>query len=252
MKDTNSNRKNKSVLSSPDDIEFDRNKSKRHSFTFKRTSRYVIAISAVGLFIIFFAFFWEARVNRATNGSADMPLPAISPIQAEINSLSWIEQDFLPINRFSRPGTLLEEINGIVIHNIGNPGTTALQNRNYFANLAITGERQASSNFIVCLDGHIIQCVPIDEIAYASNDRNSDTISIEVCHPDATGKFTDESYAATVRLTAWLCIRYGLTSQEVIRHHDVWPATDCPRYFVNDEAAWVRFRSDVQSVIDNS
>jgi len=97
-----------------------------------------------------------------------------------------------------------------------------------------------------------LQCVPVDEVAFASNNRNDDTLSIEVCHPDDTGKFNEETYAAVVKLTAWLCVRFGLTSQDVIRHHDVRDTTDCPRYFVNNPDAWERFRRDIQRAIDNN
>ena len=41
----------------------------------------------------------------------------------------WIEQDFLPVNDYSRPGTSLGSVNGIVVHYTGNPGTTAEQNK---------------------------------------------------------------------------------------------------------------------------
>ena len=205
---------------------------------------YVIIFIAVALVVIMFAFMMEAVRNRE-DAAPVAPLPTTSGVQAEIDGLGWIEQMLLPENPFSRPGIKLEEVNGVVIHNIGNPGTTAVQNRNYFANLAITHETHASSNFIVCLDGSIIQCVPVDEIAYASNARNADTISIEVCHPDDTGRFTEESYAATVRLTAWLCDRFGLVSNDVIRHYDV-QGKECPRYFVENEDAWVEFKADVE------
>ena len=206
----------------------------------------VIFISLAAFSIIIFAFIVEARANRAEE-AANRP-PPVSEMQAMVESQDWIEQALIPVNEFSRPGTNLARVNGIVIHNIGNPGTTAMQNRNYFANLAISQERKASSNFIVDLNGDIIQCVPVDEVAFASNDRNDDTLSIEVCHPDDTGKFTDESYAATVRLTAWLCKQYGLTADDVIRHHDVRP-NGCPRYFVDNEDAWEQFKADVARAI---
>jgi len=210
---------------------------------------YMIMLPVVALFVIVFAFIMEARgKNRQIDEEAPPVQHPQSEIQTEINGLDWIEQELLPINNFSRPGTKLEAINGIVIHNIGNPGTTAIQNRNYFANLATTHERHASSNFIVCLDGTIIQCVPVDEIAYASNIRNSDTLSIEVCHPDDTGKFTEESYTATIRLTAWLGAKYGLTSNDVIRHYDV-QGKECPRYFVENEEAWELFKAEVALAI---
>jgi len=213
----------------------------------------VIVLSGLGLAMILFAFFMEGRNNGGSGRQPVVEPPTNSVIQAEINGLSWIERDFLPVNRFSRPGTELESVDGIVIHNIGNPNTTALQNRNYFANVVPREQIFASSHFIICLDGTVIQCVPVDEIAYASNARNVDTLSIEVCHPYETGKFTDESYRAAVRLAAWLCIRYNLTSEDVIRHFDVERESgpkECPRYFVVNEDAWEQFKADVQREID--
>jgi len=224
--------------------------NKKLSPVLRRVPLFVIVLSALGLIVILFAFFMEARANRAAGEPAITGPRSDSEIQAELDELNWVEQVFLPVNPFSRPGTKLDSVNGIVIHNIGNPSTTAMQNRNFFANLALTQERHASSNFIVCLDGTIIQCVPVDEMAYASNDRNADTLSIEVCHPDDTGEFTEESYNATIKLTAWLSLRYGLGSDDILRHHDIRATTDCPRFFVENEGAWEQFRADVQREID--
>ena len=208
-----------------------------------------IAIAAVAAIVILFAFIWETFYQAPPEESEEsVPPPVISKVQEELNKLEWVVPALLPINEYSRPGTLVTEVNGIVIHNIGNPNTTAKQNRNYFANLAVTGERHASSNFIISLDGEVLQCVPIDEIAYASNDRNADTLSIELCHPDDTGQFTEETYASAVRLTAWLCKQYELTSAEILRHFDVY-TKECPRYFVTNEDAWETFKSDVAAAM---
>ena len=95
------------------------------------------------------------------------------------------------------------------------------QNRNYFNGLKDSKKTKASAHFVVGLEGEIVQCIPCNEIAYASNERNSDTISIECCHPDATGKFNQETKDTLVHLTAWLIGRYGLTTDDVIRHYDV-------------------------------
>ena len=160
----------------------------------------------------------------------------------------WVTQELIPVNQYSRPGTPLEEVNGIVVHYVGNPGTTAQNNRDYFASLAETGETSASSHFVIGLDGEIIQCVPLDEIAYCSNNRNSDTISIECCHPDKDGKFTDATYNSLVRLTAYLADYYGLKEKDIIRHYDV-TGKECPIYFVKHEDAWEQFRSDVSDYI---
>lgn len=155
-----------------------------------------------------------------------------------------LDVQLLTVNEYSRPGTKTGRINGIVIHYTANPGSTAMQNRNYFEGLKDSHETKASSHFVVGLDGEIVQCVPTWEVAYASNDRNRDTVSIETCHPKEDGKYTKETYRSLVELTAWLCKKFDLDENDVIRHYDV-TGKICPKYFVDDEKAWERFREDV-------
>lgn len=159
-----------------------------------------------------------------------------------------IDVQLLDVNPYSRPGTESDGINGIVIHYTANPGSTAQENRDYFNGLQYSHETEASSNFIVGIDGEIIQCVPTWEVAYASNDRNSDTVSIECCHPDESGKFTEQTYRSLVQLTAWLCVKFDLGPEDVIRHYDV-TGKICPKYFVENEDAWETFRTDVGNAI---
>lgn len=160
----------------------------------------------------------------------------------------WITVELLPLNEFSRPGTPLEEVNGIVIHYVGNPGTTAAQNHSFFTNLAQTGETYASSHFLVGLDGEVLQNVPLNEVAYCSNQRNDDTISIECCHPDETGKFYDSTYQTLVNLCAYLCVEFDLKPDDVIRHYDV-TGKICPKYFVDYPEKWEDFHKDVKKAI---
>ena len=164
-----------------------------------------------------------------------------------------VAEEFLPVNRWSRPGVPLEEINGVVIHYVGNPATTAEGNRNYFASLASGTENTfASSHFIVGLEGEVLQCIPLTEIAYASNDRNGDTVAIEVCHPDETGEFSRETYEQVVQLTAWLCHTFELDPEtDVIRHYDV-TGKICPRYYVEQPEAWEQFRLDVAAALEEA
>ena len=160
----------------------------------------------------------------------------------------WVEVDLLPLNPFSRPGDPLQEINGVVIHYVGNPGTSAQANRNYFANLSLTAETYASSHFVVGLAGEVVQCVPLSEISYCSNSRNDDTIAIEVCHPDESGQFSPETLESVERLTAWLCAQFDLDTSQVIRHYDV-SGKICPRYYVEHEDAWQDLLAGVQQAI---
>lgn len=162
-----------------------------------------------------------------------------------------LDVQLLTVNEYSRPGIERDQINGIVVHYTANPGSTAKQNRDYFEGLKDSHITKASAHFIVGLDGEIVQCIPTAEIAYASNDRNGDTISIECCHEGEDGKFNQETYDSLVHLTAWLCGKFGLGADDVIRHYDV-TGKACPLYFVEHEDAWDSFKKDVQKYIDKN
>ena len=211
------------------------------SQTYRRRRRRRRAVPAVPVLLgavllcLTAAVVWVLLRDRGPQAE-DVPVP------------EYVEKDYLTVNPYSRPGEPLEKINGVVIHYVGNPGTTAHANRNYFESLASGLENTyASSHFIVGLEGEVIQCVPLTEIAYASNTRNGDTVSIEVCHPDETGEFSPVTYDRTVELTAWLCREFRLDpSQDVIRHYDV-TGKECPRYYVEHPEAWDDFRADVAS-----
>lgn len=162
-----------------------------------------------------------------------------------------IDVELLTVNPYSRPGTETGRITGVVVHYTANPGSTAMENRDYFEGLKDSHETQASSNFIVGLEGEIVQCVPTWEVAYASNSRNIDTVSIECCHPDGSGEFTSATYKSLVQLCAWLCMKFQLDAEDLIRHYDV-TGKICPKYFVEDEEAWAAFKEQVQAAIDRT
>lgn len=169
-----------------------------------------------------------------------------APSAADIDVPDYVQKDYLTVNEWSRPGTELETVKGVVIHYVGNPGTTAQANRNYFESLSSGAEGvYASSHFVIGLEGEVIQCIPLTETAYASNTRNSDTVAIEVCHPDETGQFLPVTYDRCVELTAWLCRELRLDPEtDVIRHYDVTEKV-CPKYYVEHPEAWDAFRADV-------
>lgn len=162
----------------------------------------------------------------------------------------WITVELIHPNEISRPQIALDAVNDIAIHYVGNAGSTAQGNRDYFDSLdnpEVEGAgRKASAHLIVGLDGEIIQCLPLNELAYAVKSRNHDTISIEVCHPDESGKFSDVTYAALVKLTAWLLQQENLTPDHVIRHYDCNENEKaCPKYYVEHEDAWEQLKQDI-------
>lgn len=159
-----------------------------------------------------------------------------------------ITENFLTVNPYSRPGEPLEHVNNIFVHYTANKGTTAAQNRSYFENLGITGETSASAHFIIGMEGEIVQCVPLNEIAYAVMKRNYDSVSIECCYQDADGEFTYATYRSLVRLCAWLLNEYNLSPEDILRHYDEG-GKKCPLYFVEHEDAWEQFKRDVEEYI---
>lgn len=224
-------------------------RSRHRKFLARRLLSIILVIG-----IIISAVILAIQMKQEGGGLPNLSLPGMKEIplddvQEKLETLDWVEQDLLPVNDYSRPGTPLKKINAIVIHYVGNPGTTAAQNRSYYSRLADNHETSASSNFLIGMEGEILACVPVNEVAYCSNWRNEDTISIESCHPDASGKFTDDTYASLVKLTAWLCNELGLNTSDIIRHYDV-TGKECPKYFVDHEEAWALFMADVRIALD--
>lgn len=159
----------------------------------------------------------------------------------------YITIDLIPKGvSHSRNGLYLDDVKNIVIHYVGNPGTSAKNNRDYFANIGT----RVNAHFVVGLDGEIIQCIPLYERSCASNHRNKDTISIEVCHPDAVGEFNDKTKESLIKLTAWLCDLCELDISDVIRHYDVTGKL-CPIYYVNNESEWTKLLEDIDTAIKN-
>ena len=187
------------------------------------------------LFLVLLAVGWHVYQNEIIPREKVFELAATS-------APDWVDQQIIKVDGDSRRGVMLEGVRNIVIHYVGNPGATAQQNRDYYANPS----SEVSSHFVIGLKGEVIQCIPLHEKSSASNHRNKDTISIEVCHPDESGKFTDASYQSLVKLTAWLLDVCDLDSDDVIRHYDI-TGKQCPLYFVTHEDAWKQFLKDVKS-----
>jgi len=165
---------------------------------------------------------------------------------------NWITQDFIRVNEFSRPQIPLNKVEHIAIHWVANPESSARGNREYFDGLGNPedpnnyGKTKASAHFVVGLEGEIIQCMPLSEMAYAVRDKfNPKTISIEVCHWDWEGKFSDVTYNSVVKLSAWLMQQFGLEGEgAILRHHDC-DGKDCPKYYVEHPDEWKKMQQDI-------
>lgn len=167
-----------------------------------------------------------------------------------------ITRMLLTPNRYSRPQIPLKKVTKIAVHYVGNAGSSARGNRNYFESLK-EGKRDrngrliyASSHYIIGLEGEIIQCIPESEISYATNDANSYSISIENCHQYEDGRFNEKTLKSLMELCADLCKRYGLhPTKDIIRHYDV-SGKPCPLWWVKHPQDFLYFKQDVKKILE--
>ena len=169
----------------------------------------------------------------------------------------WIEQDLIPVNPYSRPQLEMQPLQYISIHYVANPGSTARGNREYFQNLGDPNDpayaiRKAGAHFVVGLEGEIIQCIPVYEGTYGMDkEHNYNTIHIECCHPDETGKFTETTIESLCKLASWLMQQYHLDSTHLIRHYDGTVGKPCPLYYVEHPDEWEALKQRIQNYCDS-
>ena len=156
-----------------------------------------------------------------------------------------VKEMLITPNKWSRPQIKIGQIKNIVVHWVGNAGSTAENNAKYFDSLKDGRGVYASAHYIIGNDGVVIRCVSENEVAYHASSANNYSIGIEVCHPDSTGKYTEAAYKALIELLVDLCSRYKLEpTQAIIRHYDV-TGKICPKYYVENEKAWKLLKQDV-------
>ncbi|GAA3295886.1 N-acetylmuramoyl-L-alanine amidase [Streptomyces cinereospinus] len=91
-------------------------------------------------------------------------------------------------------------------------------------------EHGAASHYVVRADGHVTQMIRELDVAYHAGNRAYNERSIGIEHAgfvDRPQDFTDAMYAASARLTAGICARYGIPvdREHIIGHVEV-PGTD--------------------------
>lgn len=158
-----------------------------------------------------------------------------------------ITQKLLPRNPYTRPGTRLNAVRGIVIHWTANRNAGADDEAHfrYLSGSAITARTYASAHYFVDHDS-ILQVIPNNEMAYhvgatrymtnrLGTYPNNCTIGVETCVNRMGGDFK-KANERSAWLVAKLLKDHGLTVNDLYRHHDV-TGKDCPKYFVTDSTA---------------
>ena len=224
-----------------------RRKKRRRKIVFRRVISFfliaaiisTVSYCAVTIYGLFNPKIYESGVLAGLNKNKNLE------IALKLELPDWVDKQLIHKHTTARTGIKLNDIKNVVVHYVGNPGTTAQNNRDYFDKSDTT----VSSHFVVGLDGEIIQCLPLYERSAASNNRNKDTISIEVCHPDDSGRFNEETYNSLVKLTSFLLSKFSLDETEILRHYDI-TGKNCPKYFVDNEDEWIKFKEEVKSKLN--
>ena len=151
----------------------------------------------------------------------------------------------------------LKNIKYLVIHYTGNDGDRDESNGRYFQNNIVN----ASAHFFVDGDS-ITQSVPENFVAWSVGGKkypntkggkwygkctNNNSISIELCDEVKNGRydFTEATLKNAADLVRVLMQKYDIPIENVIRHYDV-VGKICPAPFVNDEAAWEKFKARLE------
>ncbi len=171
-----------------------------------------------------------------------------------------VTENLLTINKFSRPGTKINPIKGIVIHWVANRNSTAIQNRNYFENRKYGKTRYGSAHEIIDLDGDIVKCISDDEVAYhvgspepytedalkyLSSYPNDCTYGIECTHVDWYGSMSPETYDSLVTRCAALMVKFNLTRsiKPLWLHQEVVGWKPCHKWFYENPEEWIKFKA---------
>lgn len=176
--------------------------------------------------------------------------------------MTTLKNEYITVNKYTRPGTKRSSTKGIVLHYTANPGASADNHRKYFGNGG--GGRYAGAHIFI--DNKESLCiVPLNEVCYHANDvqkyvggkayrgasgklgynANLTTIGIEMCI-EKDGTIATATFNQAVDVTADLCKKYGLDTDDLYRHYDV-TAKNCPAPWVSKSSEWTRFKNAVKA-----
>ena len=163
----------------------------------------------------------------------------------------------LPINQYitqrNRTISNRTSIQYLTIHYVG-AVSSAKNNCSYF----YSTYRGASAHYFVD-DNSIWQCVLDKDIAwhcgtngtYYNGCRNSNSIGIEMCcySNNGTLDMSDATINNTLDLAAYICKKYNISIDRVVRHYDV-THKNCPAPFVRDVSRWNDFKNRLSNMLN--
>ncbi|MFB7142496.1 N-acetylmuramoyl-L-alanine amidase [Gottfriedia sp. NPDC056225] len=181
--------------------------------------------------------------------------------------MAYWRNDFISMNKYTRPSIKLKGVKKIVIHWTANPGASAQSHQRYFNGSAIKNKTYASAHIFV--DSKEAICIiPLDEVAYHANDhyeRNSSggvyrgvpelapnanklSIGVEMCL-EKDGTVSQYTITRAVRVVAELCKMFKLDANDIVRHYDI-THKPCPKTFIDHPERFNEFKAQVNAVLN--
>lgn len=181
------------------------------------------------------------------------------------------KNEYIPVNKWTRPGTKLKKVVKAVKHYTANPGASARNHLKYFGQtLPVANDllvKQGKSRQTRSASAHIfidkvesICIIPLDEVTYAVNDgsyrgiaeiapnANYYTINVELCI-ESDGSYHPETIKRAKEVFAELCKIYKLDPMEdIVRHYDI-THKNCPALEVANPRIFVNFKEEVANML---
>lgn len=160
-----------------------------------------------------------------------------------------MNESLIPINPFSRPGTIRTFTRNIVWHWTANPGATARGHVGYFGNVIgrqdpYDDKADTYASAHVFIDRTETLCIiPLDELAYHASQANPYSVGVELCI-ELDGSFHPNTVEQAVQLGVELCRLYNITPSDFLRHYDV-TGKICPKQWVENPKEWEWFKTEV-------
>lgn len=170
----------------------------------------------------------------------------------------------LPQGLWARSGRKMAEVQGVILHWPSAPGQGW---RPVWQWWATRSGSYGSAHYIVDQSGLVVNCIPLDEVAYHVGAQkytewaaakfgpypNFHTIGIEICHNDLTGQPTTEAASAAESLCRKLCYKYDLNPiTDIATHFAVSEKRDangpCHKWYVDFPEELAAFKERVRSL----
>ena len=181
----------------------------------------------------------------------------------------WTE-NFVDVNKYSRPALPLKKVVGFVLHWTANPGASDTAHQKFFDGDDGGGSRYAGAHMFVDSDSATL-IIPENEIAYHANehacrieklkgevkrkdgtiyhgDANCTTLSLEMC-VEKDGTIHPKTIERSIQIMAAWCTKYKLKESDIYRHFDV-TGKNCPAPFVKDPSQFGIFKKKVKAILD--